>query len=226
MKPHLIWDWNGTLLDDRTLFVESLLGLLAEEGVVDLTPETVTARFATPLQACVENLLRRPVPPDRWPSMDARFHARYNAGRARAPLVRSARTALDRGRRLAAGQSLVSHWPHTEVVQAVAYHHLEDLFDEVRGSRSAEAPKSVELTALMTERHLSPDETVLIGDSVNDIDSAREVGIRMVLVQEASLAPIDEIHRGSAGVTVASSAADAVEIACAVVDHHGRARGL
>ena len=39
MKPHhVIWDWNGTLVDDAWLCVEIVNELLTRRGIAPITP--------------------------------------------------------------------------------------------------------------------------------------------------------------------------------------------
>ena len=215
MTPHLVWDWNGTLLDDRTLLVESVVSLAREEGIADITAETVTARYARPLRAYFESVLERPLMSSEWAGLERRFHDFYRAGLSGVPLVPDARAALTMGRQCAASQSLVSLWPHAELLQAVAHHGISHLFDQVRGRRTADADKLTELLALLEERQLDPDRTVLIGDTPGDAAAAAAAGMRTVLVTGASLGSLNVAGHDELGVPVVPSVAQAVELACA-----------
>ena len=214
MTPHLVWDWNGTLLDDRTLLVESVVNLAREEGIADITAEIVMARFARPLRACFESVLERPFTSSEWAGLESRFHDFYRAGLDGVPLVPDARTALTMGQQRAASQSLVSSWPHAELLQAVAHHGISYLFQEVRGRRTADAGKLTELLALLEERQLDPDRTVLIGDTPDDAAAAAAAGMRAVLVTGASLGSLNAAGHDALGVPVVQSVAQAVELAC------------
>ena len=92
MTPHLVWDWNGTLLDDRTLLVESVVSLAREEGIADITAETVTARFARPLRAYFESVLERPLMSSEWAGLERRFHDFYRAGLSGVSPMRTVRS--------------------------------------------------------------------------------------------------------------------------------------
>ena len=46
---HILWDWNGTLLDDSWLCVEVLNGLLAERGESPISLETYRTHFNFPV---------------------------------------------------------------------------------------------------------------------------------------------------------------------------------
>ena len=51
MKPHhVIWDWNGTLVDDAWLCVEIINELLARRGLAPITPCKYSAVFGFPLR--------------------------------------------------------------------------------------------------------------------------------------------------------------------------------
>ncbi len=45
---HIIWDWNGTLLDDAWLCVEIMNGMLAQRDLPAADPGTLRADFRFP----------------------------------------------------------------------------------------------------------------------------------------------------------------------------------
>jgi len=72
-----------------------------------------------------------------------------------------------------------------------------------------------ELLALLEERQLDPDRTVLIGDTPGDAAAAAAAGMRTVLVTGASLGSLNVAGHDELGVPVVPSVAQAVELACA-----------
>ncbi len=51
MKPrHVIWDWNGTLVDDAWLCVEIVNELLRHRGIAPTTPSEYSEVFGFPLR--------------------------------------------------------------------------------------------------------------------------------------------------------------------------------
>ena len=53
---HVIWDWNGTLLDDAWLCVEITSGLLRRRHLEPLTPERYERLFDFPVRIYYERL--------------------------------------------------------------------------------------------------------------------------------------------------------------------------
>src|SRR5690606_20051965 len=48
-KSHIIWDWNGTLLDDVTLCVDIIGDMLTEHGLPLVTMDDYKRRFRFPV---------------------------------------------------------------------------------------------------------------------------------------------------------------------------------
>ena len=53
---HIIWDWNGTLLDDRWLCVDGINNGLMKRGLTPITEETYRNVFTFPVKNYYENL--------------------------------------------------------------------------------------------------------------------------------------------------------------------------
>ena len=47
---HIIWDWNGTLLDDRWLCVDGINNGLLKRGLTPITEETYMNVFTFPVK--------------------------------------------------------------------------------------------------------------------------------------------------------------------------------
>ena len=47
---HIIWDWNGTLLDDAWLWVDVMIQLLVKRGMTKLTIDRYREAFDFPVK--------------------------------------------------------------------------------------------------------------------------------------------------------------------------------
>ncbi len=56
MANYIIWDWNGTLLDDVGAAVNALNRMLAVRGVAPTTREYYRAHFGFPVRPFYEEL--------------------------------------------------------------------------------------------------------------------------------------------------------------------------
>lgn len=83
-----------------------------------------------------------------------------------------------------ARMAVLSNKPHALVVQVVDQLNLDNFFSCVRGYRREEEKKPSPLGAIELARELgcSPDATFFVGDSVVDIETARNAGMMSVAV--------------------------------------------
>ncbi|MCD2157883.1 HAD hydrolase-like protein [Rhodococcus cerastii] len=213
MTPYLVWDWNGTLFDDRALLWDAVRRTVAHEHGTRRSAEELSGCFARPLRALFENVLG-PLTDPHWARVEASFHRFYRAGSATGTLVPRAREALTYARENYAGQSLLSNWPHHELLDLLTTRHLLDEFDEIHGRAASSPPsKTVMVEQFCARRPHARNRMILLGDSEDDLDAAAAAAIAVVLVTGASLAPpTPETSRGRA-IAVTDSVMDAVILA-------------
>lgn len=177
---HLVWDWNGTLLDDLALVVAATNACLLTVGAGPVTADDHRRDFRRPVADYYSHVLGRPVDLDEFVRLDQAFHAAYSAGVGQCPLAADARDALEAW---PGQQSLLSMWFHDELVPTVTRYGLERYFARVDGLRATVGggPKAPHLRAHLAALDVDPRECVLIGDSVDDAGAAAELGAGCVL---------------------------------------------
>lgn len=208
---HLVWDWNGTLLDDLELVVEATNAALAAVGGPTVTVAEHRRDFRRPVWEYYAHVLGRDVSDEEFVILDEIFHETYRAGLARCRLARDAVEALSAWR---GTQSLLSMWFHDELVPLVTGHGLTAHLTRVDGLREpvGGGAKAPHLEAHLKALGLSGKECVLIGDSVDDADAAAAVGARVVLYRGGITS---EERLAATGAPVAATLLDAVTYALA-----------
>lgn len=217
---HIIWDWNGTLLDDRQLVVDALNAVLVDVGVAPVDLDTYQRAYTRPLDAFYARLLGRPVAPQEWPHIDTVYYAHYVQGVGEVGLAHDALEALQTVESAGARQSLLSMYRHDALVPLVERFGLHDRFVRVDGDRQGGGGPKAPLLAEHL-RHLDvdgsrggarqpPTSVVMIGDALDDARAAASVGIPCVLYDGGSH-PRRELE--ATGMPVASSLQQAVALA-------------
>ncbi|GAA2619035.1 HAD hydrolase-like protein [Dactylosporangium fulvum] len=206
---HLVWDWNGTLLDDLKLVVDATNVCLATVGGPVITAEDHRRDFRRPILDYYTHVLERPVDQVEFQLLDDAFHDAYRLGMRHVQLVPDALEAMGRW---SGTQSLLSMFFHDELLVEVERHGLNARLVRVDG-----LPGTVggHRKAVYLERHLAtleidPAEVVLIGDSVDDGDAARSVGASCVLYAGGFT---DTRLLEATGLPVAHSLLEAVDLA-------------
>ncbi|GIG85518.1 HAD family hydrolase [Plantactinospora endophytica] len=209
MREHLVWDWNGTLLDDLTLVVAATNVALAGAGGPAVTAEEHRTQFRRPIADYYAEVLGRAVDAEEFGRLDQLFHEAYRVGLASCELAADATIAI---RSWTGTQSLLSMWFHDELVPAVDRYGLTALFrrvDGLRGTVGGER-KAGHLARHLAESGIDGTSAVLIGDSIDDAEAADSVGARCVLYTGGFT---DSARLRAAGWPVADSLTEAVELA-------------
>ncbi|WP_430780690.1 HAD family hydrolase [Actinoplanes sp. G11-F43] len=206
---HLVWDWNGTLLDDLHLVVSSTNVAFASVGGRDVGPDEHRRTFRRPVADFYAEMLGRAVGAEEFGELDRIFHEAYRVGLTDVSLAADARAAITSW---TGSQSLLSMWFHHELVPAVEGHGLTGLFTRVDGLRAELGGgfKAAHLAAHLEHLGVSGADAVLIGDSLDDAEAAESVGARAVLYTGGFTDP-DRLR--ASGRPVADTLVDAVKMA-------------
>ncbi len=208
-RTHLVWDWNGTLLDDLSLVVSSTNSAFAAVGARSVDADEHRSRFRRPVAEFYAEMLGRAVDDEEFGRLDRIFHDAYRVGLTSTTLARDAMAAIQ----LWPGtQSLLSMWFHSELVPALETYGLTGAFTRVDGLRTEVGGdlKAGHLASHLAGLGIAGDQVVLIGDSLDDAAAAGSVGGSAVLYTGGFTHP--ERLRAS-GLPVADTLLEAVQIA-------------
>jgi phosphoglycolate phosphatase-like HAD superfamily hydrolase len=209
VTKHLVWDWNGTLLDDLTLVVEATNVSLASVGGPVITADEHRRDFRRPVADYYSFVLGRPLTDEEFQRLDDAFHDAYRVGMATCALAHDAIEAMGSW---TGTQSLLSMFFHDELMLEVSRHGLVSRLSRVDGlpGRIGGQRKAAYLRAHLEALGIAGADTVLIGDSVDDGDAAASVGARCVLYAGGFT---DASRLEATGLPVAHSLVEAVRLA-------------
>lgn len=176
---HVIWDWNGTLLDDVDASVTILAGLLAERGLPPVSRDEYRRRFGFPVQAFYEGV-GFDFSQEPFAELSRVFIARYRA--AALQLFPTAPRTLAAVEARGIGQLVVSAMQTDLLGAMLTEHGIARHFSHVRGRDDLSAESKVDLgLATVRELDLPVRETLLVGDTLHDHEVGRAIGCRVVL---------------------------------------------
>ena len=120
---------------------------------------------------------------DSFEKLSGEFIAAYDARRGECPLHAAAPATLAAVQAAGLTQSLLSAYRHETLLEIVGHFGLTGYFCQLSGLADIYARSKVALgRAQLASLGLPPDELVLIGDTVHDLEVARELGVSCVLV--------------------------------------------
>jgi phosphoglycolate phosphatase-like HAD superfamily hydrolase len=181
---HIVWDWNGTLLDDNDAVVSAVNHVCTAFGRDHIDLKHWRAIFGRPLSHCYERLLQRRLSEHDWARIDELYHDAYRELLHTSRLAPGVPNVLQDWGDQGGTQSLLSMWFHDELVALVTKLGLHSLFARIDGLRASVGGES---KARHLERHLAtlgldPLDVVLVGDVADDARAAEHVGTRCVLL--------------------------------------------
>ncbi len=178
---HVIWDWNGTILDDSWLCVEILNNSLARRGLKTVTLKEYQQRFGFPVQQYYESLgfdFSR----ETFHDVSVDFHAYYSARRFECKMQQGVLETLEALKQMGITQSVLSAYEQSMLEQVIDHYGLRKYFTQLVGMNDIYAASKVDNGRLLV-RGLTclPSQVLLVGDTIHDWEVARQIGVDCVL---------------------------------------------
>lgn len=179
---NIIWDWNGTLVNDTP----------AAHGTFNYLLETKMGRsisidgYREIYQHPIEEMYRSAgfdLTLHSYELLSHEFHVRYAALAVEIMLQHDSLATLSTLRARRCRQFILSALPHNLLLEAVEKHQVGEFFEEVSGLSDNFGRSKVDNGILLLKGHqMLTDETLLIGDSSHDAEVAEALGIGCILV--------------------------------------------
>jgi len=209
---HVIWDWNGTLLDDAWLCVEILNGLLRAHELPVISVEAYRALFSFPVVGFYERMGFN-FKNVSFDEISVRYISEYNRRRYECRLQPHTRESLDRIRAAGIEQSVLSAYHEDTLREVVTHYGLTDYFSRLSGLDNIRADGKLDrgrahLRAL--DLHEAAHTVLLIGDTAHDHEVAAALGADCLLLHHGHM-HIDRLD--GRGAPVAANLREAVDAA-------------
>lgn len=207
---HIIWDWNGTLLNDARLCIEVLNGLLETRGLNPVTEEFYRKHFRFPVIEFYE-FLGLETDTAGFELLSREFIGTYETRWLREcslfpETIETLVTLANRGMT----HSVLSAAKQEALHTGVSHYGLLEHFTELVGADNIHATgKKERALAWMKEFQWSPEEIVLVGDTLHDLEVARAIGVDCILVAHGHHTPE---RLAASGAPVAHSMTDLMEL--------------
>jgi phosphoglycolate phosphatase-like HAD superfamily hydrolase len=207
---HLVWDWNGTVLNDFAVILRSTNDSFADAGLPPITAEQYRAQIKLPIRSFYADILGRAPSDAEWERLDESFHKYYVRYEREAALSDGLPDLLHDWAARGRTQSLLSMYHDDKLVPVVEHHGLTAFFALVQGTTPPRPPrKGVHLADHLARLGVDPERTVLIGDSPDDAHAAESVGARAVLYS-GGFAAAESLR--ATGAPIAATLAEAVAL--------------
>lgn len=179
---HVLWDWNGTLLDDHEHCIRIMNAMLREEGLSELDVPRYRSLFDFPVRRYYERL-GFSSDDASFRTLAARFIDEYDRTVHECRLHANAAALLQSLSEVGILHTILSAARQASVEALLRRHDLDRFFSEVVGLGDHYAAGKSELGVQWMGRSGVPrDAVVLVGDTVHDYEVAEAMGVRCILV--------------------------------------------
>jgi len=179
---HVIWDWNGTILNDTILSLNIINGLLISHKLNPLTLEDYRMIFNFPVKGYYEKagfnftLNSFEIIGKQW--MDE-----YERRKGEANLFDGVREVLGFIKSAGVDQSILSAYSHHTLVEIVEYYKLGEYIKYITGLDHIYATSKLEIGKdLIKKIKCSKNDIVLVGDTIHDYEVSKGLGIKCILI--------------------------------------------
>lgn len=179
---HVVWDWNGTLLNDVDAALLSINTMLEERDLPVLSKAKYRETFGFPVIDCYRFLGFEFETDDEWDSLANEFHSHYNLNVESAALVDGVENLLKDLTERSVGMSVLSASEEGKLNELLSHYGIDGYFQHIIGHDNLYGSSKIDLGRVLGDRlGLEPASVLLVGDTMHDHEVAREAGWRCAL---------------------------------------------
>jgi phosphoglycolate phosphatase len=179
---HIIWDWNGTLLDDAWLCVQILNRMLARRGMKTTTLTQYQIDFDFPVISYYVKL-GFDFKKESFDDIAREYIAAYESGRVECRLRDGVVDIIKALRDKGFSQSVLSASQKSSLIEALEMFGLKDYFENIEGLDDYYARSKIDIgKKLMENLSLGGKEVLLVGDTTHDYEAACQMGADCLLL--------------------------------------------
>lgn len=173
---HIIWDWNGTLVDDVWLVVEIMNKMLKKRHLPGIDAKKYREIFDFPVTKYYIKLgfdFSRESFEDLTVEFIGEYYDRFNECK----LFYETEKVLQEIKDLGISQSILSASKEDVLIEKIKYYKIETFFCKIIGLDNHYAESKIERgKKWIADLHVNPREVLLIGDTVHDFIVSKHIG--------------------------------------------------
>ena len=180
---HIIWDWNGTLLDDTQAGLNAVNAMLRARGLQAIGLEYYRETFGFPVRDFYHAVGFR-LDAEDWDAMADEFHRNFLADTTIQLHAQTVAT-LEHVNATGIAQSVLSASEQSILDKMLSAYGLPHFFEHVYGVDNLYGHSKLEIgRALLNAIGLPPEEVLMIGDSLHDHEVARHLNVACLLIAQ------------------------------------------
>lgn len=205
----IIWDWNGTIMDDVAISVDAINTVLRNRNMKTMAIAEYREIFRFPVSEYYKDL-GFTFEKESFEVVGKEFISEYEARWHASPLQHGIQNVLQSFRAAKLTQFVLSAASLDMLSRLVAHYKIGEFFKDIAGLNDIYAAGKIELgKQLIAKTKIDTDRTLLIGDTSHDAEVAKALGVKAIMVAQG--------HESAArlaktGFPVALNAAELLQI--------------
>jgi len=181
---HIIWDFNGTLLDDSWLFVDIMNSILSNHKMNTIDLKKYREIFCFPIKNYYLALGFN-VNNTSFQKSNLEFIRKYNERRYDAKLFSNTKNILLDLSKKNITHSILSAQNQSLLNDLTMFYKIREYFTEIYGVDNYHALGKIERGFELLEKlDINNDEILIIGDTIYDYDVAKKLEISCLLTSQ------------------------------------------
>ena len=178
---HIIWDWNGTLVDDAWLFVELMNEELLDRNLPQININKYREHFTFPVKQYYKNL-GFDFQKENFEEVGYNFIQKYKRRNHEPKLFDETLQILTQIKELGISQSIISAQENQLLQASIQYYQLTAFFDSIMGIEHYNADSKIKIAQQNVEKmEYQYKEVLVVGDTKHDAEVAEKLGLNCVL---------------------------------------------
>jgi phosphoglycolate phosphatase len=179
---HIIWDWNGTLLNDVDFCRRIINRILVENELLELSLEKYREIFTFPVEEYYK-VAGLDFSKTSFEVLGKDFMDEYEAKKLSCSLHKNAIEVLSAIHQKGIKQSVLSAYLHDNLVGILEHYNLTQYFDNIIGLDNIYAGSKTHLGLKLIDQLNLPKENILfVGDTLHDSEVAKAMGVKSILI--------------------------------------------
>lgn len=181
-RTTIIWDWNGTLLDDAEICRGAINGMLLKRHLPELSLEKYRNVFTFPVIDYYKEI-GFDFTMEEWEPVAIEFIDIYLKALPSCKLTPFAIEALTYFKNKGYRQAIISAMQHEALIKSVSALGIDSYFDFIGGIGDHYGAGKIENAKnYFSSQNINPVTATLIGDTLHDSEVAAELKCKCVLV--------------------------------------------
>lgn len=181
---HIIWDWNGTLLNDVDFCRRIINRILRENNLPELSISKYRNIFTFPVQDYYEaaGLDFNKV---SFELLGKDFMEEYERDKLTCQLYENTKFVLSEIHKRGLKQSVLSAYKQDTLIDILKSYNLFDYFKFIIGSDNIYAGGKTHLGLKLIEKlNVKKNEILFVGDTLHDYEVAKAMGVNSLLIAD------------------------------------------